>query len=165
MLPSPGWLWAVCDHPCDYAQALRATGSDLGQAPFAPSRALVCDSRSARAGAVGCGLAQAKRFGTRHREALQDRRGGRLLEGVRVRCPAWQVDAACFDVGNVGTRRSDGRVRRACSCVSGGGRVKSGATRGSIRVAQDARPACGLFPLCTRRSRLPRRPDLRSMLR
>ena len=29
------------------------------------------------------------------REALRDRRGGRLLEGVRVGYPAWKVDAAC----------------------------------------------------------------------
>jgi len=37
--------------------------------------------------------------GARHREALRDRRGGRVLEGVRVRHQAREVDSACLDVG------------------------------------------------------------------
>jgi hypothetical protein len=52
--------------------------------------------------------------------AYRDRRGDRLLQGVRVRHSAWETDAACFDVGRAGEpgRRRVHRAARLAAPVA-----------------------------------------------
>src|ERR1035438_8466953 len=51
---------------------------------------------------------------TWNRAADRDHGGGWLFRGVRVRLPAWEADAACFDVGALSP------IGGMCKVCSGG---------------------------------------------
>ena len=76
-----------------------------------PDRRELSDHRS-QAGAVGVGQSQSRRdlrpgavpagdpAEARDRAACRDHGGGRVLQGIRVRLPAREANAACFGVGS-----------------------------------------------------------------